>query len=232
MKKGLVHLIFPLIIYAVVFWAFYNSQESYDFWVSSDTSMLEIISALPLIGALIVLGMLWAHPSMRGNKKIRPWLAAYTFAVFYFLGEDQNWGQHYIGWGTPDFFMAHNKEHETNLHNISPWFNQRPRLVMEIWLITAGILVPLGWSKPKEWLARWVPESLWPSVTTVPLAILTVGVFYIKRAEDHLGQIFDSGWGGSIRFSELQELGYAYFMMLYAILLYRRITSGNPKADI
>jgi hypothetical protein len=33
-------------------------------------------------------------------------------------GEEISWGQRIFGWGTPDYFLEHNKQEETGLHNL------------------------------------------------------------------------------------------------------------------
>ena len=37
---------------------------------------------------------------------------------FFGAGEEISWGQRIFGWGTPEFFMEHNKQEETGLHNL------------------------------------------------------------------------------------------------------------------
>jgi len=231
MLKSYLVLLFPLAAVAMVFTAYYAGGDHYYFWVSSNTSVMEMLAGIPLILALIVMGALWSLPAALSNKSLRPWLIAYTFSVFYFLGEDQNWGQHYIGWASPEFFLEHNKEKETNLHNMSSWFNQKPRGLMELWIIVAGILVPLGWEKPRQMLSKWVPAILWPNRNFTPLAVLTILLSAPERIRGHFHYSFNEAWD-SIRFSELQEIGFALYMLLYSILLYRRLKSGDAEAPL
>jgi len=230
MKPYLILLV-PFAFFAMVFMALSAGPEVYHIWVSSQTSIAEMLMGVPLIFTLIVLGCLWANPTVRANKHVRPWLIAYTFSVFYFLGEDQNWGQHYVGWGTPDFFMERNKEHETNLHNMSSWFNQKPRIAMELWVIIAGILVPLGWQKPREWMAKWVPAVLWPDKGFVPLAILTIAITMPERLKQYLGITINPDWD-LVRFSELQEFCFGVYMLCYAVMLSKRLRSGDASKPL
>jgi hypothetical protein len=68
---------------------------------------------------------------------------AWSLACFYFLGEEVSWGQWYFHWGSPESFIELNRNRETNLHNLSSWFNQKPRTLVELFIAVAGFLIPL-----------------------------------------------------------------------------------------
>src|SRR3546814_16819658 len=61
----------------------------------------------------------------------------------YMAGEEASWGQHYAGWLTPEGWQAINDQGETNLHNTSSWLDQKPRTLLAIGVLVAGIIVPL-----------------------------------------------------------------------------------------
>ena len=40
-----------------------------------------------------------------------------VFGGIYFAGEELSWGQHFVGWSTPESFQTWNDQGETNIHN-------------------------------------------------------------------------------------------------------------------
>lgn len=176
-------------------------------------------------------------------RHLRLWMVIYAIALVFFAGEDQNWFQYWIGAEVPDYFLVHNKEHEINLHNINSWFNQKPRLIVELWALIACTLVPLGWwAWPKQATAKFIPAALWPDVRIVPLAALSIIVGMIGRVQKHLARMVDlpdlklsdghhvmlEAFPG-VRISELQEICFAYLMTLFVVLLYGHLISKPAK---
>lgn len=157
------------------------------------------------------------QPAIRDNWKVRTWLLVFVVAMAYFAGEDLNWGQYYFGWDAPEYFQVHNKEHETNLHNMSPWFNQKPRLVVELWLLVACIAVPLGWRFPQRRTAKFVPAMFWPDARLLFIAAMAL----LLKLPDWFSKY---GIGPhTVRWSEVQELYFVYAWLLYAFLLLTRV---------
>lgn len=187
MRATLLRLSFPLAVSIAVILSYYAGPDAYLLWATANLSILEVVTGIVLVITLITsLNTCWLSGKY-DNKLLRRWLILYCIAIFYFVGEDQNWGQYYFNTQASDWFMANNKEQETNLHNVSSWFNQKPRLVTELWCIIAGILVPLGWSKPKPLTQSFVPSILWPDVRVLPVAILAVTVTLPERLWKRLG---------------------------------------------
>lgn len=193
----------------------------FEAWVSAPNSVFEHLVGLVLITAIITAVYALTRREAREHPGLRVWLAAYVVGLVYFAGEDLNWGQHIFGWQPSEFFLENNKEAETNLHNMSPWFNQKPRLLVSAWVLIAGVLVPLGWSWPKRAMSRFAPAVLWPGRETIWLA-LTASI--IPAIEWLLLAVLGPDLGGvPIRFSEIQEFFFAWFMLLYVVDLSGRL---------
>ena len=60
-------------------------------------------------------------------------LSIYFLLILYFFFEEISWGQHIFDWRTNKFFITYNNQHETNIHNISGLFDQRPRNGLILW---------------------------------------------------------------------------------------------------
>ena len=182
-----------------------------------------LTGALAFLAGIVSL-VAFFHPAIRSNWKVRGWLLAFFISMLYFAGEDLNWGQYYFGWDAPEYFQVHNREHETNLHNMNPWFNQKPRLVVELWLLIACIAVPLGWRLPPRLTNKFVPAMFWPDARLVFIATMAM----LITIPDWLAKY---GIGPhSIRWSEIQELYFAYAWLVYACLLLARVRTGEPNA--
>jgi hypothetical protein len=128
-----------------------------------------------------------------------------------------SWGQHFFNWSTPEYWAAINRQDETNLHNVSPWFNQRPRLVLEIGVFVGAIVLPL-WQLAKgpftqPLLALFVP----------PVAALPVGLTYVLfKVVDHVTKRGHFLWLLG-RPNEAVESTMYLFIFYYLIIFYRRI---------
>ncbi len=210
----------PLLVAASIYASYYMGPETFYVWASSQTGFAEVYTGFILFLAFLASVYVLIRPEV-WNSKLRWWVLAYALGVFYFMGEDQNWGQYYLNLTVPEYFLANNKEQEINLHNMSSWFNQKPRLVVEIWVILVGILVPLGWNAPKRWTRKFVPEVFWGGRELLPLAVLA----FLAQAPERLhkkGLLPNYNWL-EVRGSEIQELFFAHFMVLYILLLYRRV---------
>lgn len=179
---------------------------------------------------------------MPNGRHLRAWMGVYFLALIFFAGEDQNWFQYWLDTKVPDYFLVNNKEQETNLHNINSWFNQKPRLMVEAWLLIACVLVPMGWwTWPRRATQSFVSADLWPDRRIVPLALGILFFGQMRRIFKYLGElgvplpanllgdgvnVMTETFPG-VRISELQEVGFAYVMLLFAAMLYGKLLSAK-----
>lgn len=159
--------------------------------------------------------LLMKHRDMPLWMKI--WVGIAALGCFYIGGEEISWGQHFIGWVTPDYWAAVNDQHETNLHNTSSWLDQKPRILLEIGVLVGGLIMPLiarckGPDIFPEWLSLIAPhKSLAASAS----------LLMVTKLEDHLSDLV--GFTIIGRDSEVGELYIYYFILLYLIYLGRRL---------
>lgn len=160
------------------------------------------------------------------NRRYFPdWRLGWTtlicaFACIYFAGEELSWGQHFFGWQAGETLREINKQHETNVHNISSWFNQKPRMIVEWWLIIGGLILPFRrWVRKIQIDTNSFAYWFWPTNIVVPTALLYLFLrcsYWYKDATKEVipGWMFDS---------EVQEYYVALFLSLYLISIYLRI---------
>jgi hypothetical protein len=143
-----------------------------------------------------------------------------TLACVYIAGEERSWGQQLMGWGTPDWVKEVNDQHETNLHNTSSWFDQKPRLLLEMFVIVYGIFLPLkrklqGINLPMDSWQYWIC----PTMVCLPAAILAI----LSRIPERIITLFDlSNTVIDVRYSEVQELYFAIFLTIYLFSIRKR----------
>lgn len=223
-----IYWILPVLCLLSIFCTLWIGQYAIDVWVISPRGFLENIPSVFLAVAIGYAIATLRHPHLATDPSLKYWIIVFIIACVYFSGEDTNWGQYWFNLDVPNYFLEHNKEKEINLHNMSSWFNQKPRIITDIWAIVACALVPLGWNWPKKATARFIPPILWPHTKdflfVVFLAILAEVVDKLEDARlVDFGTIFFY-----IRQSELQEMIVAYLILLYIRDLYKRVKALKP----
>ena len=144
------------------------------------------------------------------------WLLAWILACIYFAGEEISWGQWYFEWETPQAFSEINDQNETNLHNMSTWFDQKPRALVELWIFVAGLLLPLlnlilKKETPRNWTYWIMPVPALISAAMVFMLVRFAGWSEIYEIKELLGS------------SEFRELCIALFLSLFLISYPARI---------
>ena len=215
----------PLLAPVFILLAWAAGPEAFEILIASDTSVFEHAVGFVLLLALLMGVYILATRDLKPFPGLRPWLIAWCLGVGYFLGEDMNWGQHLFGWQSPDFFLENNKELETNLHNMSPVFNQWPRMIVRLWVFVAGFLVPLAWAWPRRATAKFVPDQLWPGRRTMWLALATVLIPSVEVIVQAVSGVDQAAI--PIRFSEVEEFFFAWFFLLFAIDLTGRLRAHD-----
>ena len=195
--------------------------EAYRVWIDGEIGLIELATpVLALIGAVIG-GLLFRDLLREGRSKLLAWVGLHVLACIYFAGEELSWGQHLLGWSTPEGIAALNDQGETNLHNMSSWLDQKPRLLLEIWVLIGGVIVPLcGLREARRLSSDVVLSWAWPTLDCLPTALLAI----LVRLPERLKDVFDiASLPYEIRYSEPQEYYFALFLLLYLAALRRRV---------
>jgi len=155
-------------------------------------------------------------PQLNNQGWLRAWIALAAACCLYVAGEEISWGQHVIQWSTPGYWAALNDQNETNLHNTSAWFDQKPRIVLELGILVGGIIIPLLQRYkpslvPKRFASIYGPQELY-----FPAMMILLIRFLDFSDNGKAFNVFRRG-------SEVEELYLFYFVMLYVMALRRRI---------
>ncbi len=199
---------------------------SYRAWVGGERGALELLHVLIPLASLVLAGRMLVLTQVRRQPLLWAWLALAALGSLYIAGEEASWGQHYLGWGTPEVWQGLNDQNETNLHNISSWLDQKPRTLLELGVIIGGIAIPLA---ALRWPAirRARLAIILPPFLCLPSAVIAEAVRMSERALSSLA----SGTTLFERASEVQELYFYLFILLYLIVLRRRLIPRSADHD-
>ena len=205
-------ILIPVVVIHYVAQDFYRAHvlpEGYGF--------LELTQFLLAAAAAVLCFRALKFNVVKGSRLL--WIAVLFFALaaFYIAGEEHSWGQHFFNWNTPSYWSEINRQQETNLHNTSPWFNQRPKLVFDNAMFIGGLLVPFIqlWTGP---FRRPLLALLTPSLAIALPAVIALGF----KIVDDLGKDL-LGTPIYTRPSEVVETFQYLYMLMYVIVLRRRL---------
>ena len=208
----------PAAILLLVLVTHYTAPEFYRAHILPEGyGFLELTQFLLAGGAAILCVLSLRFDVVKGSRWL--WIAVLLFALaaFYIAGEEHSWGQHFFNWNTPSYWSEINRQQETNLHNTSPWFNQRPKLLFDNAMFVGGLVVPFI----QQWTGyfRWpLLQLLTPTLAIAPAALVALAF----KVVDDLGKDF---LGGAIytRPSEVVETFQYLYMLYYVVVLRRRL---------
>ncbi|MDF1609550.1 hypothetical protein PZ897_15290 [Hoeflea sp. YIM 152468] len=128
---------------------------------------------LILLGLVLIAATAWRarNSDLRTVFGLRAaWLCGVLgFALFLLLMEEISWGQHFVGWGTPDAFNR-NIQNETNLHN---FYTNRFEFVYYslafVCFVLLPILAPQIRSQMLEPLKIFIPPASF-GIAAIPVA--------------------------------------------------------------
>ena len=204
-------------------------EASYRFHFENELGYAENGTALLLLPGIWAGLMAWRLRHRLPARWLEAWFALVGLGCVYFAGEELSWGQSLFHWETPRALLEVNDQGETNLHNISSWFDQKPRALLELWVLAGGVLFHV-WSRktgrtfPGDHWAHW----FWPTRELVPVSVLALVVMLPKRILESFGgqppPPFD------VRESELQEFLLAAFLSLYLWSVLVRLRGDGARA--
>lgn len=195
--------------------------DFYATWIDGELGLIELATPLISLAGVIVGLSLIRIASRLPTARIRIWIFLTSLGCLYFAGEELSWGQHLFGWGTPTYLEAVNDQEETNLHNISSWFDQKPRLLLEIWVLVGGVIWPIRQLLSR---AQVAPDTetywFWPTVEVLPTALLAI----LVRLPERIKSLFSiEELPLELRFSEPQEYYFALFLLIYLASIRKRL---------
>ena len=219
---------FPPLLVLIIIPAKLVSPAFYNSWVNGELGLIEL--ATPLVA---VMGAVFGARLIKRLLPSRDWLfigwaATVTLACVYFAGEELSWGQQLFHWSTPEAIEKLNDQQETNLHNMSSWFDQKPRALLELWLVIGGILIPVReWQRGSRYVRGGFYFWFWPTMDCLPTAVMAELIRAPQRYKQLAGI---KQLPFEIRWSEPQEYYFALFLAVYLLSLCVRV-GAQTKAS-
>lgn len=181
----------------------------------SESGPHELIQFIIISLAFVVSVTMLRLVNIKGCPWLGAWVGLSALSCFYVAGEEISWGQHIMDWATPDYWDNLNDQGETNLHNTSSWLDQKPRLILEIGVVMGGIIIPLLMKVKPGFLPKRF-NIIYPS----GFLCVTAGIFLALKIADKADMF---GVQLFVRGSEVQELYLFYFVLLYCVMLRKRL---------
>jgi len=220
--KNWIWLWLPVVLFMLIVGSAIVSDYAHETFFEGELGLIELATPLMLVPAIIIGFVIYINREKLVTKQFAYWILLVTLVCIYIAGEEISWGQQLVGWGTPEWLKQVNDQHETNLHNTSSWFDQKPRFLFEFLVFIGGIYLPLkrklqGINLPRDSWQYWVC----PTMVCLPAATLAI----LARVPERIKSLFDMSEDIiDIRTSEVQELYFAIFLMIYLLSIRKRQT--------
>ena len=143
----------PPLLLAVSVW-YSQAYEAYFLILTAEGGWVESGQAILFaVGALLSARIAWRlHQS--GQSAWAIVYSAIALGLGWVTGEELSWGQHLLAFPTPEWFQAHNRQGEFNIHNI-PGVAPTIRWGLDYVLIVVSILSGLAWRRGRSRWRRW-----------------------------------------------------------------------------
>jgi hypothetical protein len=181
---GLPVLFFLFILVVIIFF-----PAQIDRVIERENGIVELGTAIILLPGIVAGVLCFLGRDSLPAGWLGFWLLLVTLGCVYIAGEEISWGQHLLDWGTPEYLQRINDQQETNIHNISSWFDQKPRILLELWVLIGGIVLVL-WRyfkkiqySPHDWRV-W----FWPGIACFPAASIAILIRMPERYQSITGE--------------------------------------------
>ena len=168
------------------------------------------------------------------KKNLLLFIIFITLGLIYFAGEEINWGQHWFYWEANKFFETYNDQYirdtsETNFHNISSWFDQKPKILLTILILFGGIFCPFYFSVNKNIYS--FKYLIIPNIYCFPTAFIFLFFYLLDNSYKFLCY-GNPGIDISCKYiplllyfrtSEIIELYIAIFFLIYILSIKSRL---------
>lgn len=216
----------PVAVAVVLSALAFVSPNFYDTYMSPETGVVETVQFALLVLTAWLAARLLTRRAVAKAHWFRVWSLLLLVGAIYVGGEEASWGQHYLGWSTPDTWQAVNDQNETNLHNTSSWLDQKPRAILEVAVLFGALLLPLA-RRTRLYPRNPKIAYLVPTARCVPAAAMVLAA----RIDDWVADYFTSQPVAFYRPAEVEELFIYTVLVIYSMDLLRRVKHRAPRHD-
>ncbi len=193
-----------------------------------ELGLVELGTFVVLVPAIVLALITFRSRSKLSDPWLGRWLVLFALGCLYFAGEEISWGQHFMGWRSPEFFQAHNIQSETNIHNLGLSVDRIPKFVVAAVVLVAGLIMPV--LRHARGVV-WTPERgrrYWLLPTETGACAAGLAIAY--RVAERIKTWFDLEATPllDINLKESHEFFLALFFVLYISSLYARLRTYRP----
>ena len=139
---------------------YHSGLVGFNPYIWNENRLVEIFQSLLLFFTIIInIKIIRLIKKRKSYKFFIYLLYLYLVCIFYFFLEEISWGQHLFKWESNNFFLTHNNQGETNIHNISNLFDQLPRSLLVLWCGFSLII--------QSFVAKIIPNKIYSKL--IPL---------------------------------------------------------------
>jgi hypothetical protein len=203
----------------------YADPDWYRTYLQDEQGLLEFLHALLPLAAAAIAGRLLLKPALRRDPFTTAWLAAILIGGIYLGGEEASWGQHYFGWKTPAEWAEINRQEETNLHNISFWFDRFPRIAITVGIFVGGLVLPTVKLRRPDLIPRRFDFIIPPLGLRILTVVMMLGEITggLREEMDAIGEVL------RFRSGEMQENFIIAFLFVYMLCLAGRAKRASAR---
>ena len=187
--------------------------------LSTEQGLIEVATAVLFAASAVVAG--WIARDEHMPRRFRWLFVLFAIGAIFVALEETSYGQNFVGWKTPDWFLQHNVNSETNLHNL---FHNKPSRRFQAAAVLAFpfacVAVPFlfrrlgGPYRPGEW--RYY---LLPGLELATIAILAAAVNWPNSLSE---SVSPPPWRGP-ELREVRELFWAWCALGYTLVIRSRL---------
>ena len=213
-------------------WLVAREGGLYEAVFENESGVVELATALLLVPCAWLALRAARLGAARGWRVFPALLGVFALGCVFLMGEELSWGQHVFEWQSPAYFLEHNTQDETNLHNLSSFNKNLPKWVLVVAMGLGGIAVPLLRRRLDSQLHSVGGEALaWmlPTKVCLPVALIVVPLHVGTKVLGWNGIETDPAWGIDLR--ETTELYISIFFFVYTWSLHRRLRGSAALPD-
>lgn len=165
MKPGRLELVLYTILIITftlgIYWGFADQQFFTDRYMMEDGE-IEYATVILLLSSCILVATRWIRLYKKRSLKFSIVCWSVLLAFLFVAGEEISWGQRIFGIETTEYFMEHNAQGETNLHNLVVGEVKINKLIFGVTLTTIIliylIVIPILYQKSnaiKNLIDKW-----------------------------------------------------------------------------
>lgn len=199
--------------------------------LTNEDMVFEYLTAIAFFLTSIIFLILFQRADKEENQVKYLWLKRLSYLglaliFFIFAGEETSWGQRIFNTETPEIFSEHNRQNETNFHNLKFFKGGDGTIPINLeqlfvlFTFSIGLIAPAIASmnkRAKSFLNQFMPIFSWQLGLLIPLN------YVLQKGFVRFFRKFPQLYGGSldepptVPIYEIREYGYALVLLILAL---------------